>query len=169
MPSIALPPESLIAAVAGLIGALLGCLGGIGSQYVAHMMISRRESADRRRREDRILYAFRGMLTILKTTVETVVKMEFNVSAEIYLPSIEPLRRGLQDADLYLSLRSDQITALFNVLDGAEMTLLAIKRYEHHKALGVPSDALEYFRKVLIAAHQDNLGRCERCSKALAA
>jgi hypothetical protein len=112
-----------ISSGAALLGALIGSLGAVLSQYIAQHLMARREERERTRRETRTIEAFRGIIFGIKAVAITTKENPLNVgrnAVRLHATVVAPLRQALQEPTLYLSLKPDQVSAVFGVLSLAE-------------------------------------------------
>jgi hypothetical protein len=128
MSTIDAPHAALYGALIGLAGVLIGSLSGLVSQYLAQFLIGRRELESRKRKEERALNAFRGMVSALQDMAASgAIGPHAAPRAESCEVSIGPLKRAMDEPDLYLSLAPNQVRAMFRLLAALETVLVPIQ------------------------------------------
>jgi len=123
------PP--LIAGASGLFGAWIGSRGAIASQDRAQMLIAERENAERVRREQRTVEAFRGMVESIQGFAAVGARNKIaSKDLEMHAITIAPFQRALQEPSLYLELAPAQIRAAFGMLMAIETMVIPLRDYE---------------------------------------
>jgi hypothetical protein len=106
--------------LAALGGALIGALGGIGTQYAMQGLLRRQSIEDRTRRETRTAAAFRGMLKHIGSTLLHYFNLARLPDDTMMEHVVKPLRDATAQPGLLLDLTPIQIDRTFSALGIAE-------------------------------------------------
>jgi hypothetical protein len=110
-------------ASAALIGAGVGLLGGIGSQFVSSALAAGRESKAQERREQRTRSAISAMLIRLHELLMTERDHGVVWDAHWLDTALAPIQRVISEPDLLLDLEPDQSHALIGLVGTLETAI----------------------------------------------
>jgi len=124
MPTVDPQQVAWISAGAALLGALIGSVGGVASQYIAQVLIEGRELKARTRREARTLEAFRGLLRTHRALARNYRENSIAPTTAALNTTLQPLRTAIQDPTLFLDLEPMQIDSLYLVIQRSDAIIL---------------------------------------------